>query len=488
MDAERAKRATALTLKSGVCHVTETTQPTAEAEGKEKRRQAAINGAIALVSIAITVGILIWIVLTPLPAQRPFTRIGGETRVQTAIEASRLWPMSGKQAFVTVPRSETQEAYWRAAECAVTHEFGPSPLIFESQNERQPPSVAQAALYLGGLPVSGLSCANSAGAITEQCEDSNWNVLEVSASARSIRLPSWVPRCPELASTVIFAAAKSTRDAPDLAVALPLARQLSTTTRRVTVIITPPYLESDQQLRSFLGNSEQVVEDGIIIGGTTRIPQATESELTDLLARQEDAAWLQQVATALGPFGTLLIALLTLLSGWKLAQASAPIAEAVGIGLENRMKPLFERNKDKSTASENDAASASDHEEESEQGGATASTVEDSDPGPDRAAWRPLGLDGQRVKIVLRSGDVITGTLANEPSDLAGVRFLLVTDARLDSPRLDHPEAEATQLLVPWQEVLLLWEVDEPSSDQDVGTTSSDPKPQGHRLDNPGLP
>lgn len=447
--------------------MTESTEPTSDGVRKKELREAGINAGIALVSILAILSILIWIDLTPLPAQRPFTRVGGETRVETAIEVSRMWPMSSNQAFVPVRSAGGQEVYWSGAECAVWHEPGPLPLLLGTNDEPRATAITRAAAYLGGRPVPAASCARTRRVVGAPCEQSLWNVLEVPGDTYPVRLPGWVPGCEQLHSTVIFAAVKSSRDAPDLAVALPLARQLSAPNRGVTVVVTPPYLEANPPLSRFLSQSEETVESGIILGSTTRIPEATQAQLADLLNRQEDAAWLQRLATGLGPFGTLLIALLTLLSGWKVAQASTPIAEAVGIGMETRVKPFFERGKDRSDDSGSDAERTSSPEA-SDEGGVSATpamTLGESTPAGD--VWDPASLNAQRVGLRLKSGEVVIGTLDVEPVDLASIRFLRVTDVRLERTRAGYSEEKLAILLVPWSEVLMVWQPENEVDSQD---------------------
>ena len=66
----------------------------------------------------------------PPPVAAAFTRIGGPTRVETAIDASRFW-FKSPACFVTIPASAGQGIMLRAARFAMVND---APLLYVPQN------------------------------------------------------------------------------------------------------------------------------------------------------------------------------------------------------------------------------------------------------------------------------------------------------------------------------------------------------------------
>jgi hypothetical protein len=89
-------------------------------------------------SVAVALGVsavglyLLWGVWDGEPIAAAFTRVGGATRVETALEASRFW-LTPPQIVVETPAHASQQIMLGAAQCAVAFE---APLLFTSPDPK----------------------------------------------------------------------------------------------------------------------------------------------------------------------------------------------------------------------------------------------------------------------------------------------------------------------------------------------------------------
>jgi hypothetical protein len=102
---------------------------------RPSRGQTLGKFVVFLVALAgLLVGFwLLWGVWRARPVAAAFTRVGGPTRVETAVEASRFW-LTPPQRVVTTPADAGQGIMWGAARCAMFHD---APLLFTSPDPKR---------------------------------------------------------------------------------------------------------------------------------------------------------------------------------------------------------------------------------------------------------------------------------------------------------------------------------------------------------------
>jgi hypothetical protein len=89
--------------------------------------------AVAVALGVFTVGILLlWGVWDGAPIAAAFTRVGGATRVETALEASRFWPTPPQKVVET--QTDSSEVMLEAAQCAMAWN---APLLFTSSDPKR---------------------------------------------------------------------------------------------------------------------------------------------------------------------------------------------------------------------------------------------------------------------------------------------------------------------------------------------------------------
>ena len=97
--------------------------------------------------LAFLIGLwLLWFAWEGEEVAAPFTRVGGSTRVETAIAASRFWPDT-PDAIVTTPAGARKEVMWGAARCAALLD---APLLFTPRNPNRKRLVRTALKDWGG--------------------------------------------------------------------------------------------------------------------------------------------------------------------------------------------------------------------------------------------------------------------------------------------------------------------------------------------------
>jgi len=315
-------------------------------------------GAVA----ALVVGVgLLWDIWQGKPVAAAFTRVGGATRVETAVEASRLW-LTPPQHVVMTPVGASQQTMLGAARCAMGYD---APLLFTSQNPRRQRLVdatmagwrktergsARREVINNQLDVARcLANANPAnvnrwpalaldqslwlsrvtGPATLIFERHAGPVSPAAFPSRARRAPVVVlPDGEMLAPTVVFAAARAPEDPPDVAVGLALAAHMAAVDRPVSLLAVPRYLEANPQLEDQLRNQRQVVERGVVLGWPRVLPEDTRTLLRQLLTATDRQGALGEIRNNLGSVGTLVAALLVLLGVGVAGQKAPEIADPV---------------------------------------------------------------------------------------------------------------------------------------------------------------
>ena len=356
------------------------------------------NWVVFLAALAaLVVGVwLLWDVWRGKPVAAAFTRVGGATRVETAVDASRFW-LTPPQRVVMTPAGASQQIMLGAARCAMVDD---APLLFTSSNPTRQRLVnvtidrwqqaakdsarrevilnqravtrclANANLAdVNELPMLGVpnqpfqfsrvaallplvypACATQPPLVALPVRN-GLPPVEVSPScARPPRLlasPSRarppplvaLPDGGRLAPTVVFAVAKAPTDPPDVAIGLALAAHMAMTQRQVSLLVVPRYLEADPKLEDQLLQQRQVVEGGIVLGSANVLPSDTRDLLRQLLTSTDQQGVLGEIRTNLGSVGPLIAALLALL-GLGTAARKAPEIGRQAAGIVDRIVVL----------------------------------------------------------------------------------------------------------------------------------------------------
>jgi hypothetical protein len=284
---------------------------------------------IALFTLGIGVWLLVYLLSGGRPTAAAFTRVGGETRVETALQASSFWREPPRDV-VTIPGGESQVTMLEAAECAMAHD---APLLFTSPDPRRQQMVAATiAIWKSAVKVrfnrwnrGDLSIWKRAAAsdqvrfwgkgdLTECQPDVKPDLSRLSTlniPGEPSQLPEEVKVQDNLAPLVVFAAAKAPGDLPDVAVGLALAAHMARG-QKVSVEVVPRYLEADPSLEDQLRGQRQVVEGGIVLGEPRIMPEETRALLRQLLTSGDQQGFLGEVRNTLGSVGPFIAALVAL--------------------------------------------------------------------------------------------------------------------------------------------------------------------------------
>jgi hypothetical protein len=235
-----------------------------------------VVGAAAVCALGL---LLLWGVWWGSPAAADFSRVGGASRVGTALEAARFW--------LTPPRAvvETQthsgNLMLRAAQCAVLHD---APLLFTSPNPKEqrqvdatindwrkietpdgvaPPEVITIKSQRDFVPAIDPLIPRLITNVTKclgkrkLTDIAGLSTLQVSNPLIGLRD---VPSQSKLAHVVVFAAAIEPGRPPDVAVGLALAAHMARANQEnVSLVVVPNYLESDQELVTELQGQHDLV-------------------------------------------------------------------------------------------------------------------------------------------------------------------------------------------------------------------------------------
>jgi hypothetical protein len=250
-----------------------------------------------------------------------FTRVGGATRVETAVDASRFW-ITPPQCVVETPAGAWQRTMFKAAQYAMLHD---APLLFTSRNKglnRLVTATVQrwnhAEPKNSNLPhVIRIGNHSDKGNCLYRVGVSGVSTLKT--SNQLLRLPGLVAVQGKLAPAVVFAAPKGPHDPPDVAVGLALAAHLAraantpTTKPEVTLVVVPRDLESDPPLEQQLRDQHALVQGGVVLGSTRIMSDDLRALLRQILTATNQQDFLGQIQNDLGLDASLLAGLLALI-------------------------------------------------------------------------------------------------------------------------------------------------------------------------------
>ncbi len=286
---------------------------------------AAVVAALGLCAVGI---LLLWGVWEGTPIAAAFTRVGGASQVETALEASRFWLTPPQYAVITPTHSS--QLMLGAAQCAIVHD---APLLFTSparkrevnarisdwRKIRKRQGIANIHVILIRSRLDVTKCVGK----KRRADIARLSTLELTAPI--FRL-SRVRPVQTLAPVVVFAAAIEPGHPPDVAVGLALAAHLARTTlERVSLVVLPHYLESAPELEKMLQSQHELVTGGVILGQTPTVPEDTRALLRQLLTSRDRRGVLAQVQNNLGSVGTLIAALLALVGVATATRIAGPI-------------------------------------------------------------------------------------------------------------------------------------------------------------------
>jgi hypothetical protein len=288
---------------------------------RRKKRSAALKSlgniliALSALGVLIVALLSVWDVHRSQPLAAAFTRVGGTTRVETALEAARFW-LTPPRCVVMTPGSAPPGIMFAAAWYAMTHD---APLLYTTRDpSRQQLVNATAADWqkAAGKQKISETTFNPSGSTKGRCsaKADRADVDGLSTLAvpnQPLQLPHVAVRH-ALASMVVFAAAIEPNDPPDVAVGMALAAHMATPDRPVSLVIVPHYLESDPALESALESQRELVKGGVVLGETPTIPEATRVLLRELLTSTDQLSLLAQAQASLAAFGSFLTAFLAI--------------------------------------------------------------------------------------------------------------------------------------------------------------------------------
>lgn len=396
----------------------------------------------ALLALAAGTGLVI-ILWHGTPVAADFTRVGGPTRVETALGASRSW-ITPPQCVVETSAGSWQSTMFRAAQYAMLYD---APLLFTSQDTTRLVKRWQAEPKGSGVRVSIIrnQRTNDSKNCRHRVGVSGLSTLE--ASKQLFRLPPQFEVQGNLAPFAVFAASKGPHDSPDvdvgLALAAHLARAANTTDPGVSLVVVPPrYLEADPQLEAQLRNQRGPVQGGIVLGSTHILSEDTRTLLRQILTSTDKQGVLGEIRTNMGLVQPLMAALLALLGLGAAAAVAPEIGEKVAKYGERIEKPKPREIEKPKQGSTKETVVAGTDPEASADGGMP--------PGQARAvesAWLPALSDARLVTVWLRDGRRVTGRVDREHCT---ARVLRLNDASQVGP---EAEFTADFLLVLFEEI-----------------------------------
>jgi hypothetical protein len=417
-----------------------------------------------IVLSAVAVVVLAFLSLLGRPQAAGFTRVGGATSVETAVDASRFWLTPPRHVVETWVGAKQPVMLW-AAQCAVVLH---APLLFFfTDNPKKPPALVKATIWQWeqmakhsvtprwiSTKAAGRACVGK-----RKRADLEW----LSTLPSPLIQLSRVPQQDTLASTVVFAAPLAPWDPPDVAIGLALAAHMATPQHEVSLVVVPRYLEADPSLEQQLQRQSELVTGGIVLGQTPTLPQDTSILLRQSLSSPSRLDHLVNLSTPLG----LAVAIIGLL-GIGAAAAPAVIEPVL---------PLIQNKEKDDTRS---TGPLPGFEETEKEGGGKVSTNSDAATG--QAEHGPHATEnddwvrsllGKEVTIRLLSGSTVTGIVERrqvtvvyserdqakrrssflpsrrtEDADLPGGAVLRIKDAKVE-PEGGGPQQVAEFALVP---------------------------------------
>ena len=381
-----------------------------EASGPEKhepRWRRVVATVVALVAFS-GAAYLLYSALNPPRVAANFTRVGGVTRIDTAVEAARFWLKPPSAVYLT-PATAPREVMLNAAKCAMAHD---APLLFTS--ERGTASQRKVVRMLGRWRTDLLNQGRSRRLLVRRVgtDDS----CDFSGTANTTGL--WALKGnetlvhdivplrarDELASDVVFTVSKPPRKPADISVALALASHLATSDRDVSIVIVPRHFAADPDLDEQLRERAELVSRGVVVGGEKSVSEDTRLVLRQILRSTDRASVVERLRTASGDFGLLIAALAAFFVGTKEAtKAASPIDQTVRFVKEKvLMRPAS--GQPEKTGNEGDEGKQGARRTQSTHG----SGAEESDKAGDDGqlvtdARRALEMASQRLDAIARA-------------------------------------------------------------------------------------
>ena len=357
-------------------------------------------GAVVAALGVFAVGMyLLWGVWDRRPVAAAFTRVGGATRVETALEASRFWLKP--PGCVVKTRSANPGIMFAAASYAMIHD---APLLFTSedrkQNDRVDTRIAgwqTAPGHPKNLHVVRFTRDGRQGSCPGKPDLSDSGELSTLAKSNQ-PLPPNFKRQDTLAPVVVFAAAIEPGDRPDVNVGMALAAHMARANgEKVSLVAVPHYLESDPKLEDKLEHQHELVTGGVVLGQTPTVPEDTRALLRQLLTSTDRQGVAARVQDNLGSLEPLIAALLALVGLGTAARIAAPIVIELLERNETKRLELLERFERINSAPIPPGEPP----------------VTPTDPLQEKKSDWLIALDGNQevVTIVLRSDRQVTGTV-----------------------------------------------------------------------------
>ena len=309
-----------------------------------------LNWAAVVVALGVcAVGVyLLWGVWDGSPVAAAFTRVGGETRVETSLEASRFW-LTPPQCVVETQATDAATMF-AAAQYAVKYD---APLLFTSGNaERNKLVSAKVTAWMVAsgdnkppVIVTFTTLYEVSNSCLTNADPANINgVSTLKVPNQPLRLRHVKPQ-DILAPVVVFAAAIEPGNPSDVAVGLALAAHMAEANHeKVSLVVIPHYLESDRELEKTLEGQHELVTGGVVLGETPTVPEDTRVLLRQLLTSIDRQGVAAQLQANLGSVGSLIAALLAL-AGLAAAARIAGLEVIVLMERAERERPQREREK-----------------------------------------------------------------------------------------------------------------------------------------------
>jgi len=230
----------------------------ADAFRKEVRRRRRVVGLhtlkLLIAALVFAAGVVLLLdVRDREPVAAAFIRVGGATRVETSIEGARFWFAPGPRFVVETRQDADADVMWRSAWCAVAHD---APLLFTPTKASRKPLVDNTLdswpSHPRRLEVTDPTDCPATDEVHAPPRLSTLHVASASVVSQGVvQGEQGVRHSNVLAPLVVFAAAKTPSDAPDVAVGLTLAAHLARE-RDVSLVVVPRYLQADRELEEAL--------------------------------------------------------------------------------------------------------------------------------------------------------------------------------------------------------------------------------------------
>lgn len=449
---------------------------------------AAVVAALGVCAVGVY---LLWGVWDGTPVAAAFTRVGGATRVETSLEASRFW-LTPPQCVV-MTQSTNPHIMFAAAWYAVKYD---APLLFTSGNLERTQlvnarilawqTVAKENKDKKPLDIITFTTPNKTsdgikgGCLTKADPASVNGVSTLKVPNQPRRLRHVKPR-DTLAPVVVFAAAIEPGNPSDVAVGLALAVHMAEANHeKVSLVVIPHYLESDQELENTLESQHELVTGGVVLGETPTVPEDTRVLLRQLLTSTDRQGVAAQVQANLGSVGSLIAALLALGGLVTAARIAAPVV-IERLARAERERPERERKKRARKAEKRmeREIKKKQREKKRDQG---QSSIEKFFSGrlgglvARESDWiSALGSKDREVILWLRSGRQVAGTIECQiPPKTRDATLLrikkapLAPNAAVAAPGVSPPRPDGAYVLVSVMEIEMI-HFNEPKSEAGKG-------------------